>query len=432
MKTDSRFWTIAKREYLNIVKSKGFIIGTFIVPIFWLALIIIPGLLVSYSFDKTEMKIAIIDKTTKKIGTEIVQADPNVFFLNTLPENALNSKILKEELDAYIIIDDNNIKNNYVNVFTKGGGGIGFITKIENVVGKIIRKQILQESGLSPNLIQRVEEDLKVETKKVTKEGIKEDYSTFYSLFGYFAGIMLFMLIFLYGGLVMRGVVEEKANRIVEILLSSVKPFDIMLGKVIGLGSVGITQILIWIILLVVIGALSPQIISLFSQTPTMGQDISQGLGMQNPTVSNFKIPPIATEFVIFFVVFFLLGYFLIASIYAGIGSAVDQEQDAQSLITPVNLVFLLPIILISLIVANPNGLASILLSLFPPFTPVLMIARMSGALVPLWQLLLSVLLMLLSIWIALRISAKIYRVGVLIYGKKPSFKEIFRWLRQA
>lgn len=432
MKTDSRFWTIAKREYLNIVKSKGFIIGTFLVPIFWLALIIIPGLLASYSFDKTEMKIAIIDKTTKKIGTEIAQADPNVFFLDTLPENTLNSKILKEELDAYIIIDDNNIKNNYVNVFTKGGGGIGFITKIENVVGKIIRKQILQESGLSPNLIQRVEADLKVETKKVTKEGIKEDYSTFYSLFGYFAGIILFMLIFLYGGLVMRGVVEEKANRIVEILLSSVKPFDIMLGKVIGLGSVGITQILIWIVLLMLIGVLSPQIISLFSQTPTMGQDISQGLDMQNPAFASFKIPPIATEFVIFFVVFFLLGYFLIASIYAGIGSAVDQEQDAQSLITPVNLVFLLPIILINLIVANPNGLASILLSLFPPFTPVLMIARMSGAPVPLWQLLLSVLLMLLSIWIALRISAKIYRVGVLIYGKKPSFKEIYRWLRQA
>ncbi|MCX7909796.1 MAG: ABC transporter permease [Ignavibacteria bacterium] len=432
MNNKSKFLIIAKRDYLNIVKSKGFIIGTFILPIFWLIIIFLPGLLASYFFEKTEMRIAVVDRTDKGIGKDIVQSEPNIFFLVENSQNELNAKILDEKLDAYFIIDNDNLKANSITVFTKGGGGVAYITTIEKVVGKAFRKHILQEKGLDATLIKHIETDLKVETKKVTKEGTKKDYTTFYSFFGYFAGLLLFMLIFLYGGFVMRGVVEEKANRIIEVLLSSAKPFDIMLGKVIGLGSVGLTQILIWIVLLSVISIFSTQIVSLFLAPQPTPRNISPELTAQSTFPANIEIPPIPFDFVIFFIIYFLLGYFLIASIYAAIGAAVDQEQDAQTLMTPINIIFLIPIFLITLIVANPDGLASTLLSLFPLFTPILMIARMSSTTVPFWQLALSVILLLLTILLCVKISAKVYRVGVLIYGKRPTFKEIFRWLRQA
>lgn len=432
MKTKSKFWIIAKRDYLQIVKSKGFIIGTFLVPIFWVIVVVFPGLLTAIFFEKTELKMAILDRTTKGVGKEIVAIEPNVFFLTSDPEEKLNEKLLGDELDAYTVIDDKNIQDNFVRIYTKEGTGLGLTTKVEKVFEKVFRKNILKENGLDTTLIYRIEKDLKVETQKITPKGFQKDYSAFYSVFGYFAGIILFSIIFLYSGFVMRGVVEEKANRIIEILLSSARPFDIMWGKIIGLASVGLTQIFIWVVLLSLLSLFSTQIISIFFAPDPVAKDMASQFGTQTPRLENFEIPPIPFQIVAFFVIYFLLGYFLISSIYAGLGAAVDLEQDAQALSTPINLLFIFPIFLIGIAIGNPNGTFATILSLFPPYTPILMIARMSATNVPYWQLILSVLLMLLTIWLTVKFSAKIYRVGVLIYGKKPTLKEIFRWLRQA
>ncbi|MFN3305767.1 MAG: ABC transporter permease [Candidatus Kapaibacteriota bacterium] len=432
MKFESKFWIIAKRDYFNIVKSKGFWIGTFLLPVVWLLMVTLPVLLQVYFWERTEVKVAVLDKTNSNIGEEIVKADSNVFSIDNSNERVLNAKLLNNELEAYLVVDLQSIKNNSVTVYTKGGGGIALIEKVENVVGKAYRKHLLAESGLDETLIRQIEKETKVETKKVTPEGIRTDYSSFYSFFSFFVGIALFLLIFTYGGLVMRGVVEEKSNRIVEILLSSTKPFDIMLGKVIGLGSVGLTQIFAWIVLLLAVSMISTQIITLFTQPEPIAESFANELTVNNQIPKQFEIPPIPAGFVLMFIIYFLLGYFLVASIFAGLGSTVDHEQDAQIIITPVNIIFILPVFLINIIVANPNSLLSTLLSLFPPFTPVLMIARLGSSTLPLWQPLLSIVLMLLFIFVILRISAKIYRVGILIYGKKPSFKEIYHWLRKA
>lgn len=432
MKLDSKFWIIAKRDYLHIVKSKGFWIGTFLVPIIWLLMITLPSFLMIYSFERTEMKIAVIDKTNSNLGKEIVKSDSRVFFLVNSNEKMLNAKVLNKELDAYLVVDSQSIKNNSVTVYTKGGGGIAFIERVEKVVGKVFQKHLLAESGLDTALIKKIESGFNVNTKKVTPEGIKKDYSSFYGMFSYFAGIALFILISIYGGLVVRGVVEEKANRIIEILLSSARPFDIMLGKVIGLGSVGLTQILAWFVLLFAVSLVSTQIIALFTQPEPITQSLANELNINFQIPKQFEIPPIPAELVFMFIIYFLLGYFFVASVYAGLGSTVDHEQDAQTIITPINIILLLPIFLINIIVANPNSLISTLLSLFPPFTPVLMTARLGSTTVPFWQLLLSIVLMLSSMFVILRISSKIYRVGILIYGKKPTFKEIYRWLRKA
>lgn len=432
MKQKSKFWIIAKRDYLHIVKSKGFIIATFLVPIFWIIIVVLPGVLTAFFFEKTESKMAILDRTTTGIGKEIVAAEPNIFYLTSDSEKSLKNKLLNDEIDAFTILEDKNIEENFVNVYIKEGTGLGLTTKIEKVFERVFRKSLLKGIGLDTALIHRIESDLKVETQKLTKKGFEKDYSTFYSVFGYFAGIILFTIIFLYSGIVMRGVVEEKSNRIVEILLSSVKPFDIMLGKIVGLGSVGLTQILIWVVLLSLISLFSTQIITMFFAPDPATKEMATQLGTQTQIPSNFEIPPIPFELVVFFIIYFLLGYFLISSIYAGLGSAVDVEQDAQAIASPINIFFIFPIFLISIVTGNPNGTISTILSLFPPYTPILMIARMSATTVPSWQLILSILLMLVTIWFTVKISAKIYRVGVLIYGKKPTLKEIFRWIRQA
>lgn len=275
-----------------------------------------------------------------------------------------------------------------------------------------------------------MEKNITIETKKITEEGIQKDYAEFYSVFGYIMGFIVYMMLFMYGAMVMRGVIEEKANRIVEILVSSAKPFDIMFGKIVGIGSVGLTQILIWISFLFILGLILPSVVGLF-QSPENLQNISVS-PQQIETVDTLEIPPIPIGLVVAFLAYFLLGYFLFATLFAGIGASVDQEQDAQYISTPVYLPLIIPILFVSNVMANPDGLFATVMSLIPFFSPILMTVRISATSVPVWQIVLSFILMLLTFWGCIWLSAKIYRIGILIYGKKPNFREIFRWLKQA
>jgi ABC-2 type transport system permease protein len=430
MATNLKFWTIAKHEYVSRVKTKGFIISTILGPIFLLAIVLIPAIVATFSIDKTEMKIAIVDKTTSKIGQEIVKSQPNRFWISEVPPTKLNKSILDGKLDAYIILDDKSVKDNKVEVYSKGGGGVGFLTVIEKYVGGTITRWNLIQAGVDTATINLLDKEVTIETKKITEEGIQKDYAEFYSIFGYIMGFIVYMMLFMYGAMVMRGVIEEKANRIIEVLVSSAKPFDIMFGKIVGIGSVGLTQILIWIAFLFLLGLILPSVVGLF-QSPENLQNIpvtTQQIG----TIDKFEIPPIPVGLVVAFLAYFLLGYFLFATLFAGVGASVDQEQDAQYISTPVYLPLIIPILFVSNVMANPDGLFATIMSLIPFFSPILMTVRISATSVPAWQIVLSFILMLLTFWGCIWLSAKIYRIGILIYGKKPNFREIFRWLKQA
>lgn len=430
MATNLKFWIIAKHEYISRVKTKGFIISTILGPIFLLAVVLIPAVVATLSIDKTEMKIAIVDKTTFKIGKEIVKAQPNRFWISEKPPTQLNKSILDGNLDAYIILDDKSVKDNRVEVYSKGGGGMGFLTIIEKYVGGAITRRNLIQAGVDTATINLLEKNITIETKKITEEGIQKDYAEFYSVFGYIMGFTVYMMLFMYGAMVMRGVIEEKANRIVEVLVSSAKPFDIMFGKIVGIGSVGLTQILIWIAFLFLLSLILPSVVGLF-QTPENLQTISAAV-QQMGTANKFEIPPIPVGLVVAFLTYFLLGYFLFATLFAGIGASVDQEQDAQYISTPVYLPLIIPILFVANVMANPDGIFATIMSLIPFFSPILMTVRIAATSVPLWQIVLSFILMLLTFLGCTWLSAKIYRIGILIYGKKPNFREIFRWLRQA
>lgn len=430
MKNNSKFWTIAKYEYIIRVRSKGFIISTILVPIFVLIITLSPILLTILSLEQTEMKIFILDKTSLGIGKSIVSHSPETFSITNEDTTLLNQKIISGDIDAYIYLDDSIFETYKIPVYTKGGGGFGFLELIDNVVGKEVYKHNLIKSGIDDKTTKLIERDFKIEKKKVTKEGLEKDYSEMSSILGYLMAFFVYIMLASYGSTIMRGVIEEKSNRIIEILVSSTKPTNILFGKVTGIGAVGLTQILIWIVFGIIILFSLPSILSIFQNSSPI--EMANVSNQEIQKFKNFEIPPINIWLVITFILYFLLGYLLFSTLFAGIGSAVDQEQDAQYLSMPVLIPLILPILFSSYVMTNPDGILSVILSIFPFFSPILMIIRIASTAVPMWEILLSFTLMILTFWFAIWMSSKIYRVGILIYGKKPNFREIWRWFREA
>lgn len=431
----SKILTIISHEYITKVKSKGFIIGTILGPLFLILLIVIPGLVAYLSADDTSKKIAIVDKTDYNIGAKIVANDTSKYYLAQNSEDELRKMVLEGKSDGFVVIDENVIRSGEAVVYTSGGGGIGFIASLEKNIGDIIKIKQLKDAGANEQIISLIDKPFKVKTLKITEKGQQKDYTEIYAGIGYFLGFTIYVLMFMYGSLVTRGVIEEKANRIVEIIASSVKPFEIMMGKVVGIGLVGLTQVLIWVILIFSVitfagsflgNSINPEQIAEFQKYSTVNNPNS----MTN--IAGLEIPTISPWIVIGFVYYFLIGYFIYATLFAAVGSAVDQEQDAAQLQIPITLPIIIPILLIFNIVSNPDGILAVALSLFPLFTPILMTVRIAATTVPLWQIITSIILTIATFVFCLNIAARIYRVGILMYGKKPTFKDIIRWIKVA
>ncbi len=428
MSKNNKIGIIIKHEYLSKVRSKGFIIGTILMPLFMVAMVAIPAIITYLSSDSTEMKLAILDKTAS-IGNEIVKTDTSKYYLTNLSEDSLKSMVISARIDAYLVLNEDIINNGEAVIFTKGGGGIGFISSLQSNIGNVILHHRLINAGADSNIIRISEEKVKINTQKLTAEGVKSDDSPLLAGIGYILGLLIYMMMLIYGSYVMRGVIEEKANRIVEVIASSAKPFEIMMGKIIGIGAVGLTQVLFWII----IGAglflaATPIISSLMGQEQAMIDTMTASTGQQVP--SGFEMPEISPMLYIGFVIYFLAGYFIYSTLFAAVGSAVDQESDAAQLQGPIMLPIILPIFFIGAVITNPEGTLSVILSLIPFFAPILMIVRIAATDVPVWQLLTSLVLMVLTFLGCVWVASRIYRVGILMYGKKPNFKEIFKWIK--
>ncbi|MDT3738431.1 MAG: ABC transporter permease [Candidatus Kapabacteria bacterium] len=428
----SKIWTIIQHEYTSKVKSRGFILGTILAP---LGIVLIYGAMIAVtllSSGQTTLKIAILDYTGQ-IGTELVARDTSKFFLTTKSEKELRKEVLDKTLDGYLVLNNDFLQTGKADVFTSGGGGLGFIKSIETNSEDIIVNKKLKEIGAGQNIIDLVNSGVSITTKKVTAEGAKKDYSEILAFLGYALGFMIYGLMFTYGSFVMRGVIEEKANRIVEVIASSARPFEIMFGKVVGIGAVGLTQVLFWLILLVLLFAVGGSVASMFigqPETASMAQGAAGSQPQQAELILFFQNFTISPWVIVAFLFYFLAGYFIYSSLFAAVGSAVDQEQDASQLSLPVALPIIIPIMFIPNVMSNPDGTLATVLSLIPFFTPILMIARIAATEVPLWQIALSVVLLAGTFLLCLWVAAKIYRVGILMYGKKPTFKDLYKWFK--
>ena len=438
---------ILKREYLTRVKKKSFIIMTLLIPLMMAALTVLPTYLAMMD-DKEERTIAVYDPTSLILN----QLESNEFTkFHYIPQQEfqeLTKNFKSGKYYAVLHIPTNILTTNQAEMISDKQITFDIKNLITNRIEKIIegekRKKVIDETGM-PDLEKKLaatKTNITLETIKLGEEGKAVKSSTEIAMaIGYVAGFLMYFFVLMYGIMVMRGVMEEKTNRIVEVIISSVKPFQLLFGKIVGIGLVGLTQIAIWIVLGIAIATGVTAFIGHGSaETVAQAQNImsSQGLdqmatatpAQKNVTleiiqmISTLNIPLILFSLVFYFI----CGFMLYASFYGAIGSAVDNDEDAQQMMFPVMMPLILSIIILFAVAKNPEGPLAFWASMIPFTSPIIMVARIPFG-VPAWQIILSMSILLGTIFGSIWMAGKIYRTGILMYGKKVNLKEIVKWL---
>lgn len=429
-----KVWVIIKREYLIRVRTKAFLIGTIISPLLMLGLILLPAFfatrgggtrqvtVIDQSGDPTLFE-AVKQRAEATTATDATGGSGRARFANTQYElsriilqpgenieevkTRLNNEVKEDSDKAYVVLPTNVLDNAEPEYYTKNVSDPA-IRGIEQAISTAVIERRLTRAGINPTEISRYMKSVDMRKIKLGPEGESEESGVPTFIIAFIMLFFIYITILFYGIFVMRGVIEEKQSRIVEVVVSSVKPFQMMIGKIIGIGLVGLTQYAIWM--------LSAALLSFF------GAKVFASTGADLP-----KIP---ASLLVYFIVYFLLGYFLYATLYAMVGAMVSSEEDAQQVQFPVTILIIIPMMVFSLVMNNPNSPTSVTLSMIPFFAPTLMMLRIAVDPPPWWQIALSMLLMIVTIFGAIWVAARIYRVGILMYGKRPSIAELGRWLR--
>jgi len=431
----NKILSIIKHEYLLKIKSKGFIIGTILMPLGFLLFMGVVAGITYFSLlnENNNVKIAINDKT-HKIAASIIEKDTTKYFASDDNFDVLKDKVLINEIQAAVFLDEDAIETGNVQIFINEQSGLNFLDNLRTAIENEIKNIRLLESGIDIETLNKIYASANIKTDKITEKGTLKDDTEVKTIISYIMGLAMYMMMIIYGSMVMQGVIEEKQNRIVEVLASSVSPFQVMFGKVVGLGAVGLTQVIFWIILIAGGMFFAGSILSSPEQVNEIMSLLDSSSNFNNNNmlslVENIGIPTITIWHILGFLFYFLSGYFIFATLFAAVGSTVDQMQDANAMSMPLTLIIIVPIMMISPTVLNPEGTYIAIFSLFPFFAPILMVARIMSISIPLWQILLSIVLQVSTFLLCLKIAGKIYRNGMLRYGKKASYKEIFNWLR--
>lgn len=439
---------VLQREFLVRVRKKSFIVMTLLGPLFFGALMVGPALVAMYSKDDTQKNIAVIDESgyfTNKLPNK-----DNLKF--TYLQNTTLEQVRKDfKKDGYygvLFIGRSVASNpNSVNFFSEEQPNLDLKNTIENAISKEIERGKLAAYNIADidEILQKVKTDVSIRTIQWNADGTEKESSTEMSMgIAYISGFAIYMFIFLFGVQVMRGVIDEKTNRIVEVIISSVKPFQLMMGKILGIAAVGLTQMLVWVMLTTGIVTVAKTILLKDTTTTTQVQNVMDKAA-NNPMVANAAQAAPAPDKVeaIFnalsganlpyivgcFIFFFIGGYLLYASMFAAVGAAVDNETETQQFMLPVTIPLILSIIIMMNTFQNPNSALSFWFSIIPFTSPIIMMARIPFG-VPGWELALSAALLVGSFIGMTWLSGKIYRVGILMYGKKTSWKEIMKWIR--
>jgi len=406
---------VIKREYLTRVKKKSFIILTLLMPALIVGMIVAIVFLSSISDKKT--KVIVVADETGEYFPILKNTDQYVFIgaENGFADFRKNSD---ETVYATLIISGDLLKNpDSITLYSHKQ----VVSSAENAITSQLNVYLTNkkiESYQIPNLKDIIKDskvDLKIKTIKTDEAGKETQTSaTFASSIGMIFTTLIYMFIFVYGAMVMQGVMEEKNNRIIEIIVSSVSPFDLMMGKLIGIGLVGLTQFAIWAIVFLGVG-----FSSMF---------LSNGFGLVQTMNGLFGSVSMA-EICFYFILFFLGGYLMYASLFAAIGAMVNSQEDTQQYMMPITVLVLFALYAGIFSAQNPDGPLAFWASLIPLTSPIVMMVRVPFG-VPWWQMLLSIVLLAAAVMFIVKLAAKIYRVGILMYGKKPTYAEIVKWLR--
>jgi ABC-2 type transport system permease protein len=425
-------WIIAQREYFQRLKSKAFIITTALGPLILLILVAAPIVLAVFATDESERIIAIVDESGQ-LREYLEMPESFVVDWRTRPTDSLRALVESGQLTGYLVLPASLLSGEgEASYFSKGGGGILVGETISDAVNGAVRERRILDTGAPAEVLEIAKDRVSLRMLQITDEGERRDATPVLAAFGYMMGFLIYICMILYGAMVMRGVIEEKTNRISELIASSAKPFQLLLGKILGIGALGMTQLLIWIVAGVVISAVGVTVASSFMNPDTIASAEMPDAAAQAEAMNTITelIPDISASFLVYLVLFFVGGYLLYASMMAAVGSAVEQESDAQQFMWPILMPLIIPMMVLVQIVSNPDSTFAVVMSLIPLFSPITMVVRMAATNVPHWQVWIALVLLGGSFVLAVWVSSRIYRIGILSYGKKPSFKEIARWIR--
>lgn len=438
---------IIRREYLAKVRNKSFVIMTFLSPVLMVGMIVLIAYLTKVN-DNEKRQVAVLNESAYFRGdfepragmafTEFRDLDLEAAKDSTVSMGYYGLLHLPQRQDLDAVTQD-------AFFYTREAPNTSVLEEIEGIFETRLRESRLEQLGVSSQQYARVREGYELNTATFSGERSGKGINEIKALVGGAFGYLIMMFIVIYGGFVMRSVIEEKTSRIIEVIISSVKPFQLMMGKIIGTSLAGVTQFLIWIlsasllmVLVLLFMDIDPSILMQRPGAPGLEDSLAQsglesGDTLQLVLEEFLKIP--MGLLIGCFLIYFVLGYLIYSSIYAAIGAAVDNETDTQQFIFPIILPLILGIYVgFFSVFSNPHGPIAVGFSMFPLTSPIVMLMRLPGGIgeggVPIWQLLASILLLVITFIGIVWLASKIYRTGILMYGKKPGYKDLFKWLK--
>lgn len=426
---------IIEREYLSRVKKKAFIVVTLLGPVLFAAITVIPAWLALR--EKTQTTVSVIDHSGLFTGK--LQSNKETTFVPLIGDIEAGKKAVLKDGDHHLLLVIGPKKENEspdIHLFGESSPSLDLISSIENQMEAELKNIELKASGIDPSLVEKIKPRVDIQTKVLSEEGEKAGSSIASTVVGFGAGFLIYIFIFLYGSQVMTGVMEEKTNRVVEVIISSVKPFQLMLGKVIGVALVGLTQFVLWVALSYVVSTVAASFMGEKQPAPVAEQMMSNPQSKKAmekaagktgffEELKRVNIPLIAGCFLFYF----LGGYLLYSALFAAVGAAADNQQDAQQFMFPITIPIILAIVLGQFIIKEPHSNLAFWTSVIPFTSPIIMMIRIPFE-PPMWQILVSMLSLVLGFLGTTWLAAKIYRVGILMYGKKVNYKELWKWLR--
>jgi ABC-2 type transport system permease protein len=447
----TKFLAIVKREYFKRVRAKSFIVATILGPILMVAFMAVPVLIAMFGASEP-LRIAIVDESghiserlcetilresTKAPGSARGAAPldmtrnpqerardasallPGSFKIEQVAaggrsleaiKQELNARVLKDELGGYLIIPADVLTNRKAEYFGRNVGDLFTKTQLEEHLSRAINEQRLADAGINQNLLEEISKQVSLSAIKVSEKGEeREAGGAFFFVLG--VGFLIFIVIMIYGGVILSAVVEEKETRVIEMLFSSVRAFPLMLGKLVGVSLVALTQFAIWGIL--------------------VGAFIAFGLSALTAEGSEMELPRVGVSAIVYFFLFFLLGYFFYASLFALVGSTVTSQEESQQFVMLIIFPLIIAFYLVFPVLRSPDSTLAFWASLIPFTSPVVMLVRIVTQTPPFWQIALSWLIGLATVILLIWIASRIYRIGMLMYGKRATIPEIMRWVRQ-
>ncbi len=429
------------REFNERVRKKSFILTTLLVPLLMVLLMAIPSLIILYSGGDTK-EIGVIDES----GLIFSSLDSNKEVLFTPIESSLEEALTNHERFGVLWIGEDILKNNnQVRLYTNSSSSMMLEENLEHQIEQIIEQKKLESYEIENlrEIMADIETDITLQSFRNDEEGGGQSQSVGASFaISYVLAFVLYMFLIIYGQMVMQAVVEEKSSRVLDVLVTSARPFQLMLGKILGIAAVAVVQIAIWGVVIFGVGSIGS---SLLMQKVLSTEEISQLTELQAGTLDTTTVDPevlsdiqlfatftdfgyLATIF-IYLILFLVGGYLLYSALFAAVGAAVDNMSDAGQLTTPIMMPIIIGLMVMLVVMNDPNSQVAFWCSMIPFTSPIVMMARIPAG-IPAWEPIVSLIVLFLSIVATIWIAGKIYRVGILMHGKKPSFKDLWKWIR--